>query len=157
MRILQISDEVLQRLWEWIREDQNLYELLAMNYEEFVLRVTQRDVILLYLEGGDSLFYLTGVAPRKTAMVHIVSREKNIDPVAYRKLLRELLDWAFRTFHLKRLTGMIGVENTLARNLSKKLGFTEEGVLKSWVVDQKGRTHDIVISRLLWEEFQNGI
>lgn len=67
------------------------------------------------------------------------------------KLLLELLDhafiYAFQTCKLRRLTGLVEVQNAKALKLDKHIGFIEEGVMR-----QAGTGGQDIIVLVLWPE-----
>jgi [ribosomal protein S5]-alanine N-acetyltransferase len=66
-----------------------------------------------------------------------------------------VLALAFRTLGLLRVTALAHPENARSLAALERLGFTREGVLRSWHV-HRGEPRDVAILRLLREEFERG-
>jgi RimJ/RimL family protein N-acetyltransferase len=65
---------------------------------------------------------------------------------------RVLVTYLFRHRGLQRIEAYVGTGNRPARAVLKRLGFTEEGILRSRIFAH-GQRHDIVVSGLLAEEW----
>lgn len=66
---------------------------------------------------------------------------------------RVLVSYLFRHRNLARIEAFVGAGNLAARSVLKRLGFTEEGVLRSRTFAH-GSRHDIVVCGLLADEWQ---
>lgn len=67
--------------------------------------------------------------------------------------LKGMIKYAFDELGLNCINGVILEENYLSRNLSKKVGFVEEGILRKRVY-KNGKYRNLVSLSLLKEEFQ---
>jgi RimJ/RimL family protein N-acetyltransferase len=66
---------------------------------------------------------------------------------------RVLVSYLFRHRNLARIESFVGTGNIAARSVLKRLGFTEEGTLRSRTFAH-GQRHDVVVCGLLLEEWQ---
>jgi RimJ/RimL family protein N-acetyltransferase len=66
---------------------------------------------------------------------------------------RVLVSYLFRHRNLARIESFVGTGNIAARSVLKRLGFTEEGTLRSRTFAH-GQRHDVVACGLLLEEWQ---
>ena len=66
-----------------------------------------------------------------------------------------VLGLAFGRLGLSRVTALAHPENTRSLAALERVGFAREGVLRSWHV-HRGTPRDVVILRLLREEFERG-
>ncbi|MDI6531291.1 MULTISPECIES: GNAT family N-acetyltransferase [Bacillus] len=68
--------------------------------------------------------------------------------------LQAMLAYGFETLHLIRIAAVVYIENEASRNLLKKAGFQEEGLLRKYMI-QNDVAHDTVVYSLLKEDWQN--
>jgi [ribosomal protein S5]-alanine N-acetyltransferase len=66
--------------------------------------------------------------------------------------LNAILQFGFQTIGLNRIEAMVMLENTASSQLLKKLGFTEEGILREYGF-WKGKFHDLRLFSLLQQDF----
>ena len=66
-----------------------------------------------------------------------------------------VLALAFRRLRLLRVTAFAHPENARSLTALERIGFTREGVLRSWHV-HRGAPRDVAILRLLREDFERG-
>lgn len=84
---------------------------------------------------------------------------KTSTPLKYRipgdtkDALKGMIKYAFYELGLNCINGVILEENYLSRNLSKKVGFIEEGILRKRIY-KNGKFRNLVSVSLLKEEFQ---
>ncbi|ABY44003.1 MULTISPECIES: GNAT family N-acetyltransferase [Bacillus] len=67
--------------------------------------------------------------------------------------LQAMLAYGFETLHLIRIAAVVYIENEASRNLLKKAGFQEEGLLRKYMI-QNDVAHDTVVYSLLKEDWQ---
>jgi RimJ/RimL family protein N-acetyltransferase len=96
---------------------------------------------------GLGVFY--PIRPGNEAQAHIFLW----DPMYYRRpaLLRAVMRHAVKKWDLRRLTGLIPANRTLALRTARSCGFQEEGRMRHGVV-YNGVPHDMVVMGLLREE-----
>jgi uncharacterized protein len=59
-----------------------------------------------------------------------------------------LVDWAFAELGLDRVGLLADVDNVASRRVARKLGFVEEGVLRSFMMTRRGRRDTVMYGRL---------
>lgn len=69
--------------------------------------------------------------------------------------LHAALTHCFNFYHYDIITARVFAENEKSHKLIKKLGFKQEGYLKTAVKDFKGVVHDDVMYSLFKEDFEN--
>jgi hypothetical protein len=80
----------------------------------------------------DGLIYAEGVEPGGVAVVHIfIWNRRNIENLD--RLLIGCCNWAFSTFNLRLLSAWIPDHNLLARKLLTRLGWHQDGIVRSWL------------------------
>lgn len=67
--------------------------------------------------------------------------------------LQAMLAYGFETLHLIRIAAVVYIENEASRNLLKKAGFQEEGLLRKYMI-QNDVAHDTVVYSLLKEDWR---
>ena len=63
--------------------------------------------------------------------------------------LQTLCDYALRVVHMHQLYAIIHEDNQAARNLFRKAGFTQQGVLKEWLFDGHTYRDAVLMQRFL--------
>lgn len=69
---------------------------------------------------------------------------------------RVLVSYLFRHRGLHRVEAFVGAGNTAARSVLRRLGFSEEGVLRSRVFAH-GQRHDVVVAALVAEDWYRSV
>ncbi|EJQ60119.1 GNAT family N-acetyltransferase [Bacillus mycoides] len=67
--------------------------------------------------------------------------------------LQAMLAYGFETLHFIRIAAVVYIENEASRNLLKKIGFQEEGLLRKYMI-QNDVAHDTVVYSLLKEDWK---
>lgn len=70
------------------------------------------------------------------------------------KAMRPFLKHAFANYDINRIDLIVGVENKRSIAVAEKAGFIKEGLLRQYFIIN-GRIHDVLIYRLLKEEFKS--
>ena len=63
-----------------------------------------------------------------------------------------LINHAFTALGLARIEAVIHVSHAVSQRVALKLGFTREGLLRNWRLNNKGELHDVVIFSLLKDD-----
>lgn len=94
--------------------------------------ILRRDVIMLEVGDEDGIVYAEGVEPGGVAVVHIFIWNRRRVPDLDRIII-EAANWVITTFQLRLLSAWIPDHNLLARKLLTRLGWHQDGVIRSWL------------------------
>ncbi len=131
-------------------------EALRWRFQEDRLLSTEKTRLIIEERGGrrigvasiDDLDLHARVARIGAAILDPSERGKGLGTEAHRLLVSYL----FFHWNLARVEVFVAAGNLAARSVMKKLGFAEEGVLRSRVFAH-GHRHDVVVYGLLAEEW----
>ena len=94
--------------------------------------ILRRDVVMLEVGDEDGLIYGEGVEPGGVAIIHIfIWNRRNVNDLD--RIIAESAIWAFTTFQLALLSAWIPEHNLLARKLLTRLGWHQDGIIRSWL------------------------
>jgi len=144
--ILYLRDDVTKRetIEKWINN---------LNYERVLPLIAEtKDEII-----GDATLHRkeqswTRYTGEIRLVVHPLYRRKGVGSL----LAREIFFQALKG-DLRKLVAEMMADQKEARRVFEKLGFKEEAILKSHVIDAKGKTHDLLIMSNDVEMLWNGI
>ncbi len=129
--LLTFSEEKLDYIWEKIKDFDSIFVDDRMSKKETYLKqFVKRDTIVLENKGG--IIIITKIDPGLKATFHPVFWDHKLS--ARYEELKDVLVWAFLYFNLERVETQIAPYAKAAiRFIEKKMGFTYEGTLRSYV------------------------
>lgn len=136
------------------------YPLSSTEQKEWMRNFRNSDHCLRFvieLNNGKSigLITLSNINNRNgTAFIHYKIRNRIEDRIKgdIFDAVYGVLDYAFMFLRLNCVEGAIRTDNVMSRKLARKLGFTEEGVMRQRIYSN-GEYHDMVMISMLKEEF----
>ena len=130
-KLLTFSQEKLDSIWEKIKDFPSIFVDDRMAKKEVYLKqFVKRDTIVLENDGG--IIIITKIDPGLKATFHPVFWDHKLS--ARYEDLKDVLVWVFLYFNLERVETQIAPYAKAAiRFIEKKMGFTYEGTLRSYV------------------------
>jgi len=139
----------LEALWQRLRGfNARFGEDDMRDPEVFLKQFLAPDAVIL--EHVDGIMFLQRIRPKLRAEVHVSFWDHKLS--AHADLFLRCLVWAMGTFDLERIETYIGAnERAVKRFVEKRMGFTHEGTLRSYVLHD-GRYLDVDVYSILREE-----
>ena len=130
-KLVTFSPEKLDSIWEKIKNFDTIFVDDRMSKREVYLKqFIKRDTIVLENAGG--IIIITKIDPGLKATFHPVFWDHKLS--ARKEDLKDVLVWVFLYFKLERIETQIAPYARAAiRFIEKKMGFTYEGTLRSYV------------------------
>ena len=153
-KLLTFKENELNNIWEKIKEFDSIFVDDRMSKKETYLKqFVKRDTIVLENEGG--IIIITKIDPGLKATFHPVFWDHKLS--ARYEDLKDVLIWLFLYFKLERLETQIAPYAKAAiRFIEKKMNFTYEGTLRSYVMRNKVPMDMKIYSILREEVLKNG-
>jgi len=130
-KLLTFSTEKLDYIWEKIKDFDSIFVDDRMSKRDVYLKqFVKRDTIVLENKGG--IIIITKIDPGLKATFHPVFWDHKLS--ARYEELKDVLVWVFLYFNLERVDTQIApYAKGAMRFIEKKMGFTYEGTLRSFV------------------------
>ena len=130
-KLVTFSGDKLDSIWEKIKSFDSIFVDDRMSKKEAYLKqFVKRDTIVLENEGG--IIIITKIDPGLKATFHPVFWDHKLS--ARIEDLKDVLAWVFLYFNLERIDTQIAPYAKAAiRFIEKKMGFSYEGTLRSFV------------------------
>ena len=130
-KLVTFSPEKLDYIWNKIKDFDSIFVDDRMAKREVYLKqFVKRDTIVLENNGG--IIIITKIDPGLKATFHPVFWDHKLS--ARREELKDVLLWVFLYFNLERIETQIAPYAKAAiRFIEKKMGFSYEGTLRSYV------------------------
>lgn len=130
-KLVTFSPEKLDSIWEKIKGFDSIFVDDRMAKKEVYLKqFVKRDTIVLENDGG--IIIITKIDPGLKATFHPVFWDHKLS--ARKEDLKDVLIWTFLYFNLERIETQIAPYAKAAiRFIEKKMGFSYEGTLRSYV------------------------
>jgi len=130
-KLLIFSEEKLDYIWEKIKDFDSIFVDDRMSKRDVYLKqFVKRDTIVLENKGG--IIIITKIDPGLKATFHPVFWDHKLS--ARYEELKDVLVWVFLYFNLERVDTQIApYAKGAMRFIEKKMGFTYEGTLRSFV------------------------
>ncbi len=130
-KLVTFSGDKLDSIWEKIKSFDSIFVDDRMSKKEAYLKqFVKRDTIVLENEGG--IIIITKIDPGLKATFHPVFWDHKLS--ARIEDLKDVLAWVFLYFNLERVETQIAPYAKAAiRFIEKKMGFSYEGTLRSFV------------------------
>jgi [ribosomal protein S5]-alanine N-acetyltransferase len=100
---------------------------------------------------GTCGFHAWSKTHRRTEIGYEISRQ-NWRNGYVTEALHAIISYAFEHYHFVRIGAIVSPKNIGSRNLLLKIGFQEEGLLRSYLM-QDGQTNDVMMHSLLKSEW----
>jgi hypothetical protein len=148
-KLVTFSEEKLNYIWDKIKDFDTIFVDDRMSKKEVYLKqFAKHDTIVLENDGG--IIIITKIDPGLKATFHPVFWDHKLS--ARYEDLRDVLVWVFLYFKLERVETQIAPYAKAAiRFIEKKMGFTYEGTLRSYV-RRHGNPMDMKVYSILREE-----
>ncbi len=148
-KLVTFSGDKLDSIWEKIKDFDSIFVDDRMSKKEAYLKqFVKRDTIVLENEGG--IIIITKIDPGLKATFHPVFWDHKLS--ARIEDLKDVLAWVFLYFNLERVETQIAPYAKAAiRFIEKKMGFSYEGTLRSFV-RKNDSPMDMKIYSILREE-----
>lgn len=146
VRIGSYNQEKLAEVWLKLRGyNARFGEDDMRDPEIFLKQFLAQDAVILEHDLG--IMFLQKIRPGLRAEVHVSFWDHKLS--AHKDLFQMCLIWAFATFELERIETYIGShERAVRKFIEKRMGFTHEGTLRSYV-KHDGRFIDVEVYSIL--------
>lgn len=145
----QITSTRANQLWDHIKS--GVIDDFNVNNPEFVAaRLTAPNTVAF--EHPNGIAMLTSILPRLGCELHF-STWGNVSENEIIRFGREVIDYAFETYHLERISATPPAFNKMAIRVSLRLGFRFEGNIRHAFL-YRGKYHDVHVYGMLKSEHE---